>query len=227
MRLPVRPRSVPAPATITPAFVQAATANSGTSQVASQGVTLSGGATAGNLLLVAANSDATVTGPGGFTLAGSEVVTAGLYLWWKIAAGGETTFTVTPSVSDTVAVAALEYSGIATSPVDATAAAASSGSTVGPVTAGATGTTAQAVELVIAVTGPHSFADSLPPTSPTWTNSYTNRASTASAFATNAVNVALFVAELVVSTVGTQSTSTSWTNSANDWGALVVTFKGA
>lgn len=227
MRQPVRPRSVPAPVTITPTFVQAKTANSSTSSVASQAVTLDTGATAGNLLLVAANSDATLTAPSGFSLAESEVSTAGLYLWWKIAAGGETTFTVTPSVSDTVAMVALEYSGIAASPVDVTADDSAVGSTVGPVTAGATATTAQAVELVIAVTGPHSFADSAAPTSPTWTNSYTTRGSTASAHATNAINVAVFVGELVTSSAGAQSTSTSWTNSANDWGALIVAFKGA
>jgi len=227
MRMPVRPRSVPAAVTVTPAFVQAKPANSGTSSVSSQGVTLDAGATAGNLLLVAANSDATLTTPSGFSLAASKVSTAGLYLWWKIAAGGETTFTTSPSVSDTVAIAALEYSGIASSPVDVSASDASVGATAGPVTAGATASTAQATELVIALTGPHSFPDTGIPASPTWTNGYTTRASTGSSHATNSINVALFVGELVVSSVGVQSTSSSWTNGANDWGALIVTFKGA
>lgn len=175
---------------------------------------------------MAANSDATLSTPSGFTLVTSKVAAAGLYLWYKIAAGGETTFSTNPSVSDTVAMAALEYTGIAASPVDVTASDSSIGSTVGPVTAGATAATAQASELVIAVTGPHSFSDSVVPNSPTYTNSYVNRVDTATTHATNAVNAGLFVAEKVVSATGAQSTSVSWTNSANDWGALIATFKG-
>lgn len=225
-----RPRSVQAASGgATPTFVQASSANSGTAQVASQDVTLSAPATAGNLILVAGNSDATLSTPSGFTAGPNVVYAAGFYLFYKVAAGGETTVTLTPSVNRTVAGGILEYSGIAaSSPLDATASASNTGSsTAGPVTAGSTGTTAQSVELVIALTGPHSFPDSAGPNSPSWTNSYTNRVSTATSFATGSQNCALFVAELVVSSTGAQSTSTSWTNSAQDWAAIVATFKGA
>lgn len=229
MRL-ARPRAVQAAAGgATPAFVQANTATSGSSEVASQDVSLLSPATAGSLIVVAGNSDATISTPSGFALGEDAVNASGLYLWWKIAAGGEQTVALVPSVTRPVAGAIAEYTGVAAvSPADQTAAATSAGSsTTGPIGAGATGTTTQAVELVIALTGPHSFPDSAAPTSPTWTNSYTGRAATATTFATSSRNSAVFLAELVVSSTGAQSTDTSWTNSAFDWGAVVVTFKGA
>jgi hypothetical protein len=229
MRSPVRPRSVPAAASATPTFVQVKYADSGSATVASQSVTLDAAATAGNLLVVAANSDATITTPSGYSLGEQAVNAAGLYLFFKIASGGETGVTCTPSVTDTIAVTMLEYSGItASSPLDVTATSNAQGvGGAGPVSAGTTATLAQAVELVVAVTGPHSFTNLSIPTSPTWTNGYTSRAAGGTGYATGAQNSALFVADLVTSGTAGQTTATSWTNSAQDWGAVIVTFKGA
>lgn len=221
----VRPQAVGMP----PAFVQAAVADTGNTEPATLDVVLGVGATAGNLILIGANSDATLTPPVGFATAASAINAQATYLFWKIATGGETTLTVTPSVGRPIALVAAEYSGIAASPVDQTVSASAVGSsTAGPVSAGATSTTVQAVELVVAVTGPHSYSSPSPPGSPTWTNSYAGRGAAASALvATAGRNSAAFLADLVVGTVGAQSTSTSWTNSSQDWGAVIATFKGA
>lgn len=222
----VRPQA----ASVLPAFVQSAVADTANTEPASLDVVLGAGATAGNLILIGANSDATLTPPAGFATAASAINAQATYLFWKIAAGGETTLTVTPSVGRPVALVAAEYSGItAVSPVDQSASASSVGaSTAGPVSAGATSSTVQAVELVVAVTGPHSYSSPSPPGSPTWTNSYTGRGAAASALvATAGRNSAVFLADLIVSSTGAQSTSTSWTNSAQDWGAVIATFKGA
>lgn len=212
-----------------PAFVQAAVADTGNTEPATLDVVLGASATAGNLILIGANSDATLTPPAGFATAASAINAQATYLFWKIATGGETTLTVTPSVGRPLALVAAEYSGINASPVDQTASNSATGSsTAGPVSAGATGTTTQAVELVVAVTGPHSYSSPSPPGSPTWTNGYNGRGAAASALvATSGRNSATFLADLIVSSVGAQSTSTSWTNSSQDWGAVVATFKGA
>jgi hypothetical protein len=212
---------------VVPAFVQSKSASSGSSEVASLDITLDTGATAGHLIVVGGCSDATLTAPSGFSTGASAINAQGLCLWYKIAAGGETALTATPSVSRPVALVAAVYSGITgTSPADQTASANSAGSsTTGPIGAGATGTTTQASELVVAVTGPHSYPDSAAPTSPTWSNGYTGRAAAASTFATSSRNSAVFIADLVVAATGAQQTDTSWTNSAFDWGAVVVTFK--
>jgi hypothetical protein len=219
----------PQPVAALPAFVQAAVADTGNTEPASLDVVLGAGATAGNLIVIAANSDATLTPPAGFATAASAVSAQGCYCFWKIAAGGETTLTVTPSVGRPMALVAAEYSGIAVSPVDQTASNSATGSsTAGPVSAGTTGTTLQAVELAIAVTGPHSYSSPSPPGSPTWTNSYTGRGAAASALvATAGRNSAVFLADLVLLSTGTTTTSTSWTNSSQDWGAVIATFKGA
>lgn len=229
MRLPVRPRSVPAAATVTPAFVQAKSGASPDAQVASLTVTFDTAATAGNLLVAAGCSDATLTGPSGFTLAEDAVDAQGAYLWWRIAAGGETGLTITPGVNRPVALVIAEYSGItASSPVDQTAFATNSGAPTVSASPGTSGTTAQAVELVVAMIGLHSFADNAQPTSPSWTNSYTNRGTAVSAYTTTgSQNSGVILADLVTSSVGTQTSTATWTNSCQDFGAVLATFKGA
>jgi hypothetical protein len=178
--------------------------------------------------VVCGSSDATLTTPDGLAAAVSAINNQACYLWWAIAAGGETTFTTTPSISDSVAMAALEYSGIAASPLDQTVSATGTTTTAGPVGPGTTAATAQAVELVVAAVGPHSYSGSLLPSSPSWSGGFTGRTAGATADTVNTGrNVALFVADLVTSSTGTQTTTVSWTNAANDWGAVLATFEGA
>jgi hypothetical protein len=226
VRQPVRPRSSgPADAV---GFVQAVYADSATGVVASQSATLSTPATAGHLLVACANSDATLTTPSGFTLAASAINAQGGYLWYKIASGGEATVTTTPSVSDVVAMAVVEYGGVVgVSPLDVTV--TNTVSSGGPTTGspGTTAATAQAVELLVAMVGPHSFAAASPPSSPAWSNSFTDRAGGATAFATASQNAALFVADLTTSATGTYTTTATWTNASSDYGAILAAFKMA
>jgi hypothetical protein len=217
----------PQPVAASPLLVQSQYADTGAGTAATQAVTLPGAAAAGNLLVAVGASDATIATPAGFTLVASAVNASALYIWAKVAAGGETGVTLTPSVTDTCCVALLEYSGMAASPIDQVATASNTGTTAGPVTAGATPTTTQASELVIAAVNPASFVAASGPTAPSWSGGFTTRLTGATTFGTTAQNQALFVAELVVSSIGAQSTSVSWTNSANAWGAVVATFKGA
>lgn len=218
-----------APLVVVPTFVQGAVADTGSTEPASLDVVLSSAATAGNLIVVAGNSDATLTGFSGSSVAASAINAQGCYLFYKVAAGGETTLTITPSVARPIALVAAEYSGVVTSsPADQTVTATGAGSTTtGPVSAGTTGTTVQASELVLAVTGPHGYPNTNLASSPVWSGGYTSRGQAASAFGTNSRNSAVFLGELVVSAVGTQTTSTTWTNGASDWGAIIATFKGA
>src|SRR5438128_1847817 len=71
--------------------------------------------TAGNLLVVSANSDALVTAPtgSGTWIAGPSVVdNNAAYTWYKFSTGTETTITCAPSVSDDIAMTVCEYSGV-------------------------------------------------------------------------------------------------------------------
>jgi hypothetical protein len=83
----------------------------------SAAITLDTAATAGNTLVVAYAGDGYVTSgnkPSGFTEpSGARQETfLGHYVWYKTAAGGETTLTATPSSSVTFAMLALELSGV-------------------------------------------------------------------------------------------------------------------
>jgi hypothetical protein len=113
-------------------------------------------ATAGTTLLVAVNSDATVATPAGYTSLVSSVHNAGCYLFGKIAAGGETGVTVTPSVAASTCLAIAEIANLSgaaiTNRLDQTASAgASSGSFTW--STGTTGTTTLADEYAVAVWG--------------------------------------------------------------------------
>ena len=225
----MRPRSVPAPSVVTPAFVQVKSNASPDAQVTTLSATFDTAATAGNLLVIGACSDATIATPSGFSLGEQAVDAQGAYLFYKIAAGGETTLTVTPGVSRPAAMVIAEYSGItASGPLDQTATATNSGSPFVSASPGTSSATTQAVELVVAAVCPHSFADNAQPASPSWSNSYTGRGTAVSAYTTTgAQNSGVFLADLVVSSTGAQTTAATWTNSSQDWGAILATFKGA
>lgn len=126
--------------------------------VASLTATFSPAATAGNLLSCNGNSDSTLAMTStGWSLAWSNINNTGLYQWYKIAAGGETTVVITPGGgSFSTEMVIREYSGnAASSPLDKTAS--------GSVGSGATGTTAattQADELAIAGLGGNNTASS-------------------------------------------------------------------
>jgi hypothetical protein len=185
--------------------------------------------TAGSLLVVTANSDATVTitNIGTAWTAGPSVVDGnGAYLWWKISEGTESTITCTPSVSDTIAITACEYSGNQPTPFDASNSSTIAGS-VGTTTTSTSVTTAADGDLVIAAACIHFGASGGgTATSPSWTNSFANQL-TATSGGTGSVDTTTFYAELTAGAAGSYSTSASWTGSAGDRQQLMIAFKAA
>jgi len=123
---------------------------------ASVSVNLGLAATAGTTLLVAVNSDATVNTPSGWTLVVSSIHFAGCYLFAKIAAGGETGVTATPTSSASTCVGIAEVSGFVGANVAAqTDQTVSNGSSSGASTrsTGTTAATQQNDEYAVAVWG--------------------------------------------------------------------------
>jgi hypothetical protein len=179
--------------------------------------------TSGNLLVLTANSDATVSTPSGWTAGPSVIDGNGAYIFWKISAGSESTVTITPGASANTATTVAEYSGNAASPLDDSNSSTIAGS-AGNTTTSVSVTTTQAGDLIVAAALLHS-AISANPTSPTWTNSFVNQI-TASSGATTPTCDSL-VAELIAGAGGSYSTSASWTNNANDRQELVIAFKAA
>jgi len=180
--------------------------------------------TTGNLLVVSANSDATVTITGTWTAGPSVVDGNGTYIWYRISDGTESTVTCTPSVSDTIAITACEYSGNTATPFDVSNTSTIAGSAGTTTTAVSVTTTADA-DLVIAAACTHT-PGSTAPTSPSWTNSFVNQL-TATSGGSLAIETVTFYAELIAGTAGVYSTSASWTNDASDRQELVIAFKAA
>jgi hypothetical protein len=186
--------------------------------------------TSGNLLVVSANSDATVTGPtgaGSWTAGPSIVDGNGTYTWYKISNGTETSITCTPSVSDKIAMTACEYSGVSGTPFDV-----SNSSTIASVSGSATTstsvTTTAAGDLVVAFALLHGTLGGTiaVPTSPAWTNSFVQQL-TASTAGTADADCFTFVGELVVGAAGAYATSCSWTNNRADRQEIVLAFKAS
>jgi hypothetical protein len=180
--------------------------------------------TTGNLLVVSANSDATVTITGTWTAGPSVVDGNGTYIWYRISDGTESTVTCTPSVPDTIAITACEYSGNTATPFDVSNTSTIAGSAGTTTTAVSVTTTADA-DLVIATACTHT-PGSTAPTSPSWTNSFVNQL-TATSGGSLAIETVTFYAELIAGTAGVYSTSASWTNDASDRQELVIAFKAA
>jgi hypothetical protein len=183
--------------------------------------------TAGNLIVVTANSDATVTmTSSGYTAGPSVVDNNAVYAWYKVAAGTETSVVVTLGASTEIVHTACEYSGLTASPFDV-----SNTSTIpntdGTSTTSVSVTTTVDGDLVIALAGLADFSGSgANPTSPSWTNSFTNQLTSVSTGALG-VRCNSFYAELIAGTAGAVSTSASWTNSAFKRQELVLAFKAA
>lgn len=206
-----------------PTPVQAVGADTGSGTTTSLAVNFAA-PTAGNLLVGVANSDATIATPSGWTLYDSAVSNQGTYLFYRIAVGDETSVSFVPSVADTVAGAVLEYPQITASPADVSAHDNRTSSSNVTALTGTTGVIAQATELVVVVAGPHSYSAGVAPTSPTWVTA-TNRISQATVHGTGPINVALFVGDYTTSATGTQSETCTWTNSSQDAGGIIGTFK--
>jgi hypothetical protein len=179
--------------------------------------------TSGNLLVLTANSDATVSTPSGWTAGPSVIDGNGAYIFYKVSAGTESTVTVTPGSSANTSMTVAEYSGNAASPFDTSNTSTIAGSS-GNTTTSVSVTTTQSGDLIVAAALIHS-AIGANPTSPTWTNSFVNQVSASSGVTSPSCDS--FVAELIAGAAGSYSTSASWTNNANDRQELVIAFTAA
>jgi len=180
--------------------------------------------TAGNLLAATANGDNLVSTPGGWTAGPSVVDDNAIYLFWKIAAGTESTVTLTEGGATDMISTVCEYSGATATPLDV-----SNTSTItvteGTTTTNTSVTTTAANDLVIAVAGVYRFTATSSASAPSWTNSFANQLSQTVTGATN--RGATFLAELTAGAAGAYATSASWTGSMTCRQELVIAFKAS
>lgn len=193
---------------------QAASTNS----VSPISVTLSATPTPGNTVCVIVDSDATVTGPTGYTNQATSVGNQGCYIWDKIAGASESpTITVTPAVGTTTVIMALEITG--TTGMDAISSVVSNQGVNGQISEPINTLTATSgtSELVIACVLLHNFTSNVSvPSNPTWNNGFTAYA-TAGPTTSAGQNCEIFIATRSVpgsTVIGT--TTASWTNGAKD-----------
>lgn len=180
--------------------------------------------TQGNLIVAAANSDATLTmTSSGFTAGPFLVNATGLYLWFKSAGASESsTVTVTPGVTASTELWIAEYSGNAVTPFDASA-SGSDATNAATIPSGTTAATAQADELAIAAFG---WSDATGvETADSYSNSFTEVVELKGLGGT-ATNLA--VATLALAATGAQSTTaTLSSNISTTRGGVIATFKAS
>lgn len=181
-------------------------------------VTFASTAVANNLLVAWANSDSTVAlQTAGYTNAVTDINGNGCYVWYKVAAGTETTITfVTGTVAKPIACGIIEYSGLATaSPLDTSVKAyATSAALVGPALSG----TLTQTDLIVAFSNLKGLSADVP-ISGTWTASITNFA-TAWTGAQTAADCYTFVGDLLgTAPAGTFATQNSYTTPSSPTGA--------
>lgn len=184
--------------------------------------------TAGNLLVVSSNGDFTSTAPtgAGTWTAGPSIVDGnGVYTWYKVATGTESTITVSlTSGSFDFVITACEYSGTSATPFDVSNSTTNSG--VSSFTSTSTGvTTTVAGDLVIAF-GLFHGAGATAPTFVSWSNSFVNGLSATSGLVRNQAGYT-FVGELIVAgAAGAYSTVlTTATSQSSDRQCIVLAFK--
>jgi hypothetical protein len=184
--------------------------------------------TAGNLLVVSANSDSTVSAPSGsgtWTAGPSIIDGNGTYSWYKIATGTETSISCAPGGGAfDIVVTACEYSGVAASPFDASNSstiASSSGTT----TTAAAVTTTAAADLIVGFALLHGSGSG--PNSPSWSNSFAS-VLTGSSGTNTAATCITFAGELMpAGAAGSYSTVCTWTSGSSDRQHIILAFKAA
>ena len=184
--------------------------------------------TTGNLLVASGNADATITmTTAGFTAGPSIVDGNGAYTWYKIAAGTESTITITPSSAADTVLTVAEYSGVAASPLDASN-SSTIASTLGTSTSSASVTSTASADLILGFALLHAVNNTAPlPTSPSWTNSFVNQLS-ATTGNTTGTSCVTFMGELLpAGAAGSYSTVASWTNQCFDRQFVIIAFKAA
>lgn len=182
------------------------------------------GPSAGDIDVLFVNSDTTVSTPSGFSIpsGGSDVNNQGVYVFARTAAGGEaSSVTITTSGNASTAVDWARVVGSSGIDVVAKATAYTAGTASPSVTSG---TLAESGETALVFAALYGF--STLPATPIWNNSFTNQ-QTNNASWTGSTRPFSFIG--IKDNVGTasESASVSWTNSASDRVAFMVTFKAA
>jgi hypothetical protein len=178
-------------------------------------------ATAGNQILLAVASDATVATPSGFSLVKDRVNVNGLYLWAKIAAGGEQNISTTPGGTVASAWWVCETNGLAlpalqTASTDTSPAGAGTGSTATTAaTSGATNGLAVAVFGSTSTSGATRSASSM-------TNSFVEQADSCTTTAGN--NLQIAVGFLTPSADGTFESTVTLSGAALSIGGIIAVF---
>jgi len=193
--------------------------------VASHTETFDSAPTENNLLVVMAvrRSSGSVSFPSGWSIAvsGTFVDFGHGAIGYKIAGASEGSgVQVTLNTENSnIVVAIAEYSNIVASPLDVTASDLGSAVEVQARSTGTTANTAQADELAIAMVGVRATNIS----GVSWTNIFTPQANL---YTSGTDDLSLAWSHKILSTIGTQETTASWTD-AGRAGGLIATFKKA
>jgi hypothetical protein len=183
-----------------------------------------GAAAAGDILLIGVDSDTTVSTPAAYSVADSDVLNIGAYVFWKQAAGGETSVTLTTTGSHPTAIAFFRYSGGAVaSPLDVVAHARSTFTVTTTTPAVTTPALAGAGELAVAFAclGDLQGANQ---TGIGWSAGFTNRVDQNTG-AFTAADQHIFAADNRTAGPGTLSPNATWTGPTNNQTIIVVVFK--
>lgn len=196
------------------ALVQSSSANGSGSVSASY----SPAATSGDLLVVicASIGSATFSAPNGFATAITQSTSPAQAIFYKIASGGEASFSCTASSNDSVAIQLYEYSGIhGYTTVDTTGSA--SGTSTNSLSGTITTTHNNDLLLAaIASSGKNSAVTG-------WTNNFTQQESGVTNGGNPSTRIAYGGADRLVSTTGSYSASATTDNGA--WRGQIVAFR--
>jgi hypothetical protein len=181
----------------------------------------SGAPTAGDLDILAVNSDTVVSTPSGFTLAVSAVNSQGAYLYYRYASGSESgTVTITTSGSHPTVTGWQRWTGGLGFEVGVEAHVdTSSGSTTPAVS---TGTLAGTGRLVVAHAALHALSPTAPNT-PVWSGGYTDAGVTASN-GSGGTAPALFLGYNSSAGTAAEAPNVTWTQATTDRYILVAVF---
>lgn len=175
-------------------------------------------AAAGDLLVVicAANASSTITGPSGFSTAINQAGTVSQAIFYKIAAGGETSESCNLSGNNTMAIQAYEYSGVhAYTTLDGTASASGNSTTI------STGTlaTTHADDLLLAAAISNTNAGTIG----SWTNSFTSENNFSITSGPKGNRAAFAGADFAATSTGSYSATASTPSAA--WSGQIVAFR--
>lgn len=191
-------------------------------------ISFTGSPSVGHLDIVTVNSNTTVTTPSGFTIGRSRVSAQGSYIYYRIAAGGESAnVTLTTSGNHSTAATWSRWSGASAIDVAVDAGVNASAGLTTP--ALSTGTLVATNELVVVLAALHNLSSGATPSAPSWSSGYTplDTASDITGSGGNGAHVAAFVAYRTNAGTAAEAPNCTWTSNANDRYVLALTFTPA